>query len=131
MSTTISTGRVTGKRRWFAVDAVVTGVNAVAYLAGASLLVDLFDGEVATYRWVGGFLLVYAAAVSVYTWSSAPDRAGWAVVVVNEAWVLGSLVAAAVGAFGLNGVGRTWAVLQAVVVGALALLQARALRQEP
>jgi hypothetical protein len=32
------------------------------------------------------------------------------------------------GALDLNAVGRTWVVLQAVVVGALALLQARSLR---
>ncbi|HYG92653.1 MAG TPA: hypothetical protein VD859_03625 [Nocardioides sp.] len=115
-------------RLWFAVDAVITGVNAVAYLAAASVLVDLFDGEQSTYRWVGGFLAVYAVLVAAYAWSTAAARTGWAVVVANEAWVVGSVVVAAVGAFDLNALGRTWVVAQAVVVGAFALLQARSLR---
>jgi hypothetical protein len=115
-------------RAWFAVDAAVTAVNAVAYLAAATLLVDLFDGGATTYRWIGAFLLVYALAVAAYTWSDAPDRAGWVVVAANEVWVVASLVVAVTGALDLNAVGRTWVVLQAVVVGALALLQARSLR---
>ncbi|UMG92484.1 hypothetical protein [Nocardioides sp. TF02-7] len=73
-------------------------------------------------------LLVYGAAVAAYTWGPVPARAGWAIVVANEGWVAASLVVAAVGALDLNGIGRTWVVLQAAVVGALALLQARSLR---
>ena len=129
VQTTSGAGVTAARRVWFEVDAVVTGVNAVGYLAAAGLLVDLFDGDAATYRWIGVFLAVYAAAVAAYAWSSAPARAGWLVVAANEVWVLASLVVAAVGGLDLNAVGRTWVVLQAVVVGALALLQARALRR--
>ena len=116
------------RRPWFAADAVVTGANAATYLLAAGLLVDLMAGDAATYRWLGGFLALYAGLVAAYAWGPVRAGAGWAVVIANEAWVAASLVVAYVGAFGLNDVGRGWVVVQAVVVGALALLQARSLR---
>lgn len=117
-------------RPWFAADAVVTGANAVIYLLAASALTGLLGAEEATYRAVGAFLLVYAVGVAAYTWSSVGARAGWLIVAANELWVAASLVVAALGGFDLNAVGRTWVVLQAVVVGALAVLQSRALRRD-
>ena len=58
VQTTDRTGVRTGRRFWFGVDAAVTGVNAAAYLAAAGPLADLFGGEAATYRWLGGFLVL-------------------------------------------------------------------------
>jgi hypothetical protein len=50
------------------------------------------------------------------------------VVAANAAWTLGSLVFAAAGASSPTTVGTVWVVLQALVVGAFAALQALASR---
>lgn len=126
---TVGAGTTTGGRVWFGLDALVTAANAAAYLLTAGLLVDAFDGAASTYRWVGGFLACYAAAVAVYAWGPVPRRTGWLVVVANVAWVVASLVVAVVGALDLSPVGRAWVVVQAAVVAALAILQARSLRR--
>lgn len=123
-ATIASTGRL-----WFAADAVVTGVNAVVYLLAAGLLADLLGGSAETYRWVGAFLVAYTAAVAMYARSTMPVAAGWAIVVANVLWVVGSVEVAVTGAFDLDGPGRGWVVAQAVVVGGFAVLQGRALRQ--
>ncbi|WP_435769587.1 hypothetical protein [Nocardioides sp. SYSU DS0651] len=133
-STSTVTGRsrsgalTAGRGRWFAADAAITGVNAVAYLAAAGLLADLMGASAETYRWVGLFLAGYALAVGLYARSTMPVRLGWVIVVGNAVWVAASLEVAATGAFDLDALGRGWVVAQAVVVAALAVLQARALR---
>lgn len=115
-------------RLWFAADAAITGINAIAYLAVAGPLSDLLGGDAGTYRAVGVFLVAYALAVGLYARSSMPTRLGWGIVVGNLVWVVASLEVALTGAFGLETAGRIWVVAQAVVVADLALLQARALR---
>ena len=115
-------------RLWFAADAVITGVNAISYLAAAGPLADLLGGDAGTYRAVGAFLAAYALAVGLYARSSMPGRVGWGIVVGNLVWVVASLEVALTGAFGLDTAGRVWVVAQALVVADLALLQARALR---
>lgn len=115
-------------RLWFAADAVITGVNAIAYLAAAGPLSELLGGDAGTYRGLGLFLIAYAVTVGLYARSSMPGRVGWAIVVGNLVWVLASLEVAVTGAFGLDTAGRAWVVVQALVVADLALLQARALR---
>lgn len=116
-------------RLWFAADAVITGVNALAYLAAAGPLSDLLGGDPGTYRAVGVFLAGYAVAVGLYARSSLSPRLGWTIVAGNAVWVLASLEVALVGAFDLDGAGRVWVLLQALVVADLALLQARSLRR--
>lgn len=132
--TTLTTSNATsattsGPRFWFAADAVITGVNALAYLAAAGPLADLLGGDAGTYRAVGVFLAGYAVAVGLYARSSMPARLGWGIVAGNMVWVVASLEVALTGAFGLETAGRIWVVAQAVVVADLALLQARALRR--
>ncbi len=116
-------------RLWFAADAGITAVNALAYLAAAGPLAELLGGDPSTYRAVGAFLAGYAVAVGLYARSSLSPRLGWAIVAGNAVWVLASLEVALVGAFDLDGAGRAWVVLQALVVADLALLQARSLRR--
>ncbi len=116
-------------RLWFAADAVITGANALAYLAAAGPLSDLLGGDAGTYRAVGVFLVAYALAVGLYARSSMPTRLGWGIVAGNLVWVVASLEVALTGAFGLDTAGRIWVVAQAVVVADLALLQARSLRR--
>ena len=128
-ATTPTVPAVTVRRQWFAVDAAITGVNAVAYLAAAGLLADLLGGSAETYRWVGLFLAGYAALVGLYAGVARSAGAGWAIVVANAVWTVASLEVAATGAFGIDALGRGWVVAQALVVGGLALLQARAMRR--
>ncbi|HVK29809.1 MAG TPA: hypothetical protein VM575_15835 [Nocardioides sp.] len=116
-------------RLWFAADAVITGVNALAYLVAAGPLADLLGGDAGTYRGLGLFLVAYAVVVGLYARSSMPTRLGWGIVVGNLVWVVASLEVALTGAFDLDTAGRAWVVAQAVVVADLALLQARALRR--
>lgn len=121
--------RTTAPRRfWFAADAVVSGVVGLAHLAAAVPLSDLLGADASTHRWVGAFILGYAVVVGAYARSAMSPRLGWAVVVGNVVWVVASIEVAVTAMGGLEGAGRVWVVLQALVVADLALLQARALR---
>lgn len=115
-------------RLWFGADAVVTGANALAYLVVAGPLADLFGADAGTLRALGLFMVGYAVAVALYARSPLSAGLGWTIVAGNAVWVVASLEIAATGAFDLDTAGRVWAVLQAVVVADLALLQARSLR---
>ncbi|MQY09063.1 hypothetical protein ACRB68_71750 [Actinomadura sp. RB68] len=111
-------------------DAVVTGVNGLAYLALAGPLHDLLGLGAATGRGIGAFLLVYAAAV----WAvSLPGRvrrvAVSAIVEANALWAVLSVAAVATGWLSLNLAGGVWAVLQAAVVAGFGALQYVALRK--
>lgn len=132
---TASVGRTTardqgGLRTVLLLDAGVTGLNGIGYLAGAGQL-DRVLGLPATWLYAaGGFLLVYAAAVAVLgTRARIPRPAAWAVVVVNAIWALDSLLLVALGWGTLTVVGAAWLVAQAAVVGGFAVLQAAALRR--
>ena len=111
-------------------DAVVTGANGLAYLAGASVLDGLLGLPATPMRAVGAFLLVYAAAVGFLgTRRPVPTAAAWAVVAVNALWAADSVVAAAVDLGSPTTTGAVWMVLQAVVVAGFAAVQAAALRR--
>ncbi|SEG91111.1 hypothetical protein SAMN04489712_12839 [Thermomonospora echinospora] len=112
------------------IDAVITGVNGLAYLALAGPLESLLGLPTGPGRAIGALLLVYAVAV----WAvSMPDRIGrgaaMAVVEANLLWTVLSIVAVATGRPELNVAGGVWAVLQALVVAGFAALQYTALRQ--
>jgi hypothetical protein len=108
-------------------DAVVTGVNGMAYLLLADPLEDLLGLSPDLMRPIGAFLVVFAAAVWLV--ASRPARSAvLTIVAANAAWALGSLVFAAAGASSPTAVGTVWVVLQALVVGAFAALQALASR---
>lgn len=118
---------------WFGADALVTGVNALGYLVLAAPLVDVLGASTTTHRSVGAVLGVFALWVGLVARVSRLDgirtRGAKAVVAVNAAWVIGSLAVAAGGWGDYSAVGRGWLIAQAAVVGFLALMQARALRQ--
>lgn len=117
---------------WFGADALVTGANAVAYLALSVPLVDVLGASRGTHLAVGTFLAVFALYVGAVALASrraaTPRRGAWAAVLVNAAWVVGSVVVAVAALGDYSALGRSWLVAQAVVVGALAVMQARALR---
>jgi hypothetical protein len=105
-------------------DAVVTGVNGLAYLVAAGLLDGLLGPTTGFLRVIGVFLVAFAVGV----WSvSAPDTprtaAVEAVIVANAAWVVASLALVLAGWQHLTTAGAAWAVLQAAAVGAFAALQ--------
>lgn len=102
-------------------DAAVTGVNGLAYVAAAGPLESLLGLPAGPVRAAGAFLLVFAAAVA-YLGTRPARGAVLAVVAVNVAWVVGSLTVEAG-----TVVGQVWVILQAVVVAGFAGLQAYAL----
>lgn len=116
-------------RLWFGADAVVTGANALVYLAAAGPLAGLLGGDAATYRVLGAFLALYAAGVALYARGALGPAGGWTIVGANAVWVAASLDVAVTGALDLDTAGRVWAIAQALVVAELALLQARGLRR--
>lgn len=123
-----ATAPTTTGRFWFTADAVISGVNGLAYLVAAGPIADLLGGDATTYRWLGAFLVAYATVVGLYARSALSKRMGWAIVVGNAVWVLASLEVAVTGMFDIDGLGRAWVVAQALVVADLALMQARPLR---
>jgi len=111
-------------------DAAVTGANGAAYLLGASLLDDVLGIGASTLRATGGFLVVYAVLVAaVGLRRPVPRPAAWAVVATNAAWVVASLVFAAMEAGTATATGTVWTVVQAAVVAVVAGLQWDALRR--
>jgi hypothetical protein len=112
-------------------DAAVTGANGVAYLAAAGPLEDLLGVSAGLLRPIGAFLVLFAAAVwFVATRRVVPRTAVLAIATANAVWALGSLVFAAAGASSPSTVGTVWVLLQALVVGSFAALQALTSRPE-
>ena len=110
-------------------DAVVTGVNGIAYLALAGPLEDLLGVAPELTRPIGAFLVLFAAAVwLVATRPVVPRLAVADIAAANALWALGSVVFAATGASSPTTVGTIWIVLQALVVAGFAALQAVAMR---
>lgn len=110
-------------------DAAVSGLNGVLYLVAAPVLADLFDLDAVLIRWLGGFLLLYAAAVySVGSRRPIPRGPAWLVVAANGAWVLVSGAVALTGWGSPSAAGTAWIVAQAVAVAWLGVLQAPGLR---
>ncbi|MFC5751190.1 hypothetical protein [Actinomadura rugatobispora] len=111
-------------------DAVVTGVNGLVYLALAGPLEDLLGLGAGTGRTLGVFLLLYAAAVWTVSMPRVPNRvAVSAVVETNLLWTVLSVVAVVTGWLSLSTAGSVWAILQAVAVAGFAAVQYTAQRR--
>jgi hypothetical protein len=105
-------------------DAAVTGVNGVAYLAAAGPLEDVLGVEPAVQQPIGAFLLLFAAAVWLAATRPVLSRgAVLAIAAANAIWVIGSMVFAAADVSSPTTIGTVWIVLQALVVGGFAALQ--------
>ena len=103
-------------------DAAVTGLNGVAYLAAAGPLEDLLGLPAAWLRAAGVVLVAVAALVALA--SRRPSAAAVrAIVAVNVAWAAGSVVFAIAGWGSPETAGTVWIVLQALVVAGFAELQ--------
>ncbi|NEC47429.1 hypothetical protein G3I18_02340 [Actinospica acidiphila] len=115
-------------RRLLALDAVVTGANALAYLALSGPLGRFLGIGSGLLLGLGAFLAVYAAAVGLLAARPHPPTAGVrGVVEANLAWTAASFLALALW-LSPTTAGAVWVVLQALVVGGLALVQHQALK---
>jgi hypothetical protein len=111
-------------------DAVVTGVNGLVYLAAAGPASDLLGPDAGLLREIGGFLLVYGAAVGLLASRRVINPAATkAVIALNALWILGSVLAVVTGAAEFTTIGAVWAIAQALVVAAFAELQIMGLRR--
>lgn len=109
------------------VDAVVTGANAVAYVALAGPLADLFDLPVGFVRGIGVFLAVFAVAVWLVALRPRPWAA--AVIAANAPWVLASFALVLFDLHEPSTAGVLWIALQGLVVALFAALQVLGLRR--
>ncbi|GGW94353.1 hypothetical protein [Streptomyces lomondensis] len=115
-------------RRFLALDAVVTGGNALAYLAFSGPLGRFLGADATLLTAVGAFLAVYAAGVGLLAARRRPPALGVrAVVEANLAWTVLSLTALALW-LSPSTAGAVWTVLQALTVAGFAALQYTALR---
>jgi hypothetical protein len=103
-------------------DAAVTGVNGIAYLAAAGPLEDLLGLPAAWLRGAGAVLLAFAVLVALAGRNpgAGPVRA---IVAVNALWAIGSVVLAIAGWGSPETAGTVWILLQALVVAGFAELQ--------
>jgi hypothetical protein len=115
-------------RRFLALDAAVTGANALAYLAFSGPLGRFLGVDPTLLLALGVFLTGYAAGVGLLAARRQPPALGVrAVVEANLAWTAVSLLALALW-LTPSTAGAVWTVLQALVVAAFAALQHMALR---
>ncbi|MFJ8046869.1 hypothetical protein [Streptomyces luteogriseus] len=115
-------------RRFLALDAFVTGGNALAYLAFSGPLGRFLGADATMLLALGAFLALYAAGVGLLAARRRPPALGVrAVVEANLAWAAVSLVALALW-LTPSTPGAVWTVLQALVVAGFAALQHVALK---
>ncbi|MEU9699417.1 hypothetical protein [Streptomyces sp. NPDC047981] len=115
-------------RRFLALDAVVTGGNALAYLAASGPLGELFGVDSALLVELGLFLAVYAAGVAWVASRAEPPALGVKLVVdINVLWTLLSVVAL-LAWLEPTTAGTVWTLMQAATVAGFAGLQWSALR---
>ncbi|MFZ4150955.1 hypothetical protein [Streptomyces pseudogriseolus] len=115
-------------RRLLALDAVVTGANALAYLALSGPLGRFLGAGPGLLLALGVFFALYAAGVGLLAARPHPPASGVrAVVESNLAWAAVSFAALALW-LSPTTAGAVWTVLQALVVAGLALAQYRSLR---
>jgi hypothetical protein len=109
-------------------DALVTGANAVAYLAAFAVLDSWLGVPAGFLVAVGAFLAVYAGLVwRVATRPRMPRAAVVAVVEANLLWAAGSVFALALDWFSPTVGGQVVIAVQAAGVVAFAALQSLAL----
>jgi hypothetical protein len=113
-----------------ALDAAASGVAGAVMLAGAGMLAPLLGLPAALLTWAGAMLLPFALAVGLLAHRAAPPRGlAWAVVGVNEAWVVASVVLLLGPWVAPSVLGVAFVLAQAGVVAVFAVLQALALRR--
>lgn len=123
-----TTEPLTMLRRFLALDAVVTGVNGLAYVAASGPLGRLLGVDPALLLGLGVFLVLFAAAVGRLASRREPSGFLTRVVIeANLAWAVASVAALALWLTPTTA-GAVWGLMQAATVGGFAALQFGALR---
>lgn len=105
-------------------DAVATVATGALLALGGSLLAGLTGLPGAATMPLGLFLIAFAAFVAwVGLRQQTPQGAAMLIVIVNAAWVVGSLIVLLAGTFPLTLLGVAFVIAQALAVAALAALQ--------
>ncbi|MEJ8638380.1 MULTISPECIES: hypothetical protein [Streptomyces] len=115
-------------RRFLALDALVTGVNGLAYAVASGPLGRLLGVDAGVVLGLGVFLAVYGAGVGYLASRPQPPVAAVKFVIdANLAWAVLSIAALALW-LEPSTAGAVWIPLQAMTVAAFAVLQWSALR---
>jgi hypothetical protein len=111
-------------------DALLTGVNGLAYVAAAAALGTLLGPSTAVIVGLGIFMLAYAATAAVLGTRRPVSRLAVALIADgNIVWTVASVTVVAFGWLGLTTAGTVWTLMQAALVAGFAVLQMAALRQ--
>lgn len=111
-------------------DAVLTGANGLAYVAGATVLDSLLGPSPAVLVGLGVFMLAYAASAAALGTRRPVSRLGVGVIADgNILWAIASLAVVGFGWLGLTTAGTGWTLIQAALVVGFAGLQLTALRR--
>jgi hypothetical protein len=129
-STTALHTNVLTLRNVLLLDAVLTGVNGLAYVAAAATLGTLLGPSTAVIVGLGVFMLVYAAVAAwIGTRRPVSRLAVGLIADGNIVWAVASVIVVAFGWLGLTTAGTGWTLMQAALVAAFAALQMAALRR--
>jgi hypothetical protein len=130
--TTASTTNVLTLRNVLLLDAVLTGANGLAYVAGATVLDSLLGPSPAVLIGLGVFMLAYAATAAFLGTRRPVSRLGVGLIADgNILWAIASLAVVGFGWLGLTTAGSVWTLIQAALVVGFAALQLAALRRAP
>ncbi|MER5501659.1 MULTISPECIES: hypothetical protein [unclassified Streptomyces] len=111
-------------------DAVLTGANGLGYLGLATVLDSFLGVRLSVQYPVGVFLVGYALWVLAVSRQENIGRGPVvAIIALNTAWAVASVVTVAVDALTATGVGNGWIVLQGLTVAAMGALQYLGLRR--
>jgi hypothetical protein len=117
-------------RRALQADAIFSGIGALMFSLGASVLARLCNLPEPLLRETGLFLVAYAAFVGWLSFRETMPRIFVGVVVIgNAAWTVASIALLFSGAVTPNLSGEALVAAQAIVVGLLAELQFIGLRR--
>ncbi len=105
-------------------DAAATAATGLLMAGGAGMLAQVTGIPAAFSLPVGLGLIAFAAFVGWLGWRAQTSRPlAMLVIAVNALWVVGSIVVLVAALFPLTLLGTAFVLVQAVAVGALALLQ--------
>ena len=111
-------------------DAVASGTTGLLMLAGAGLLAGFLGLPEELLRYAGFALLPFVAFVAwTGTRADIPRSAAVVVIVLNFAWVIGSVALLVSGKVSPTVLGYAFVLVQAIAVGVLAELQWIGLRR--
>ncbi len=129
-STTAPPTNLLTLRNVLLLDAVLTGVNGLVYVAAAAALATLLGPSTAVIVGLGAFMLAYAAVAGWLGTRRPVSRLAVGLIADgNIVWAVASVTVVAFGWLGLTTAGTVWTLMQAALVAAFAALQMAALRR--